>query len=72
MPLDLAANIDRGDAIQRFYCVGCHAERTQWRYPELSTRIAGDPMYFQIPEELTFQQVADLVAYLNRFRLKVP
>lgn len=73
IPSTLSANIDRGDSVHKFNtCSGCHAEKTLWHYNELSTRLPQSPMFFEIPNKLTYQDLADLVAYLNRFQLKVP
>ena len=72
VPADLDGNIDRGQTVQNFFCAGCHAETRLWRYVQLKSRIQAEPMYFQVPGDLSTQQVADLVAYLNRFQIRVP
>ena len=68
IPVSASANIDRGAIVQRLYCAGCHVERTMYKYDQLYPRITQDPMYIQVPQQVTQAQVYDLCAYLNRFR----
>lgn len=68
VPATLEANITRGRTAQDGYCTGCHIERTFYAFPVLRERIAQPPMFYdssRVPD----QTLADLVAYLNRFRI---
>lgn len=69
IPDYLEANISAGELVQLTHCEGCHGERTSWDYLSLLDRIPLAPMFFQIPTQITEQELADLTAYLNRGRL---
>lgn len=67
IPLNLSANVSRGRTVFSTSCVGCHIERNGRTFPQYREIIARSPMLFdesQIPN----QALADLVAYMNRFR----
>lgn len=69
IPAELEANIDTGENAHNFNgCSDCHGERTMWLYPQLEARIELEPMFILVPEDLSRQDLADIVAYLNRFR----
>jgi hypothetical protein len=63
IPAALSANVGRGQVIVQANC-SCHAEKTNRSFSTVKTRTAGTPMFFQF----TDPQIADIVAYLNRFR----
>ncbi|MCB0338441.1 MAG: hypothetical protein KDD53_02505, partial [Bdellovibrionales bacterium] len=63
----LSANIDSGAKVQSYNCLGCHEERLGYDFETLKSRIVKTPMFFQIPGEISLQELADLTAYLNRF-----
>ena len=68
IPLHLQANITQGRAVYETYCVGCHAERTNYTFPVVRESIKQSPMLYdesQIPDPT----LAHLIAYFNRFRL---
>lgn len=67
IPQHLSGNISIGRNIYLTNCVGCHIERNGRTFPQYRDIIARSPMLFdefQIPD----QELADLVAYMNRFR----
>lgn len=67
IPLNLSANVTRGRSVYTTNCVGCHIERNGRTFTQYREIIARSPMLFdesQIPN----QELADLVAYMNRFR----
>ncbi len=67
IPAGLAANITTGRGIYQTNCTGCHAERTNYTFPVVREKIKLSPMLFdeaQIPDA----QLAQIIAYLNRFR----
>lgn len=68
IPAGLSANIDRGKVVYDLNCTGCHAAKTGRPFTTLRTDIAKAPMDFD-SSEITDASLADLTAYLNRFRL---
>jgi hypothetical protein len=65
IPSSLSANKDSGLSVWNNECRVCHeSEHRNKRYSELVNLITEDPMYVSIPNS----QLANLVAYLNRFR----
>lgn len=67
IPPNLSANISRGRIVQQNKCTGCHVERVGWTFTAIRTNIKRPPMLFdeaQVPDPT----LADLIAYLNRFR----
>jgi hypothetical protein len=67
IPTTLEANISRGRTVQQNNCVGCHVERSLYTFTTLRVEIAESPMFFDL-ERMPDQALADLTAYLNRFR----
>lgn len=67
IPAGLPANVSQGRLVQDSTCTGCHAERTNWTFPNVRSRIALAPMYID-SNELPDTELAHLIAYLNRFR----
>ena len=73
IPSNLNASIDAGEVAHGLYsCAGCHLERTNRSFQNLEVALPASPMNFPIPDQISYQQLADLVAYLNRFQLEVP
>ena len=73
IPVNLDANIDAGEIAHNFHgCASHHAERTTWHYPQLESRIEQDPMFLLVPENVSYQELADITAYLNRFLTGIP
>ena len=73
IPTNLNANINAGFNAHEFQgCGDCHSERTNWHYQELEVRLEQDPMYILVPETVSYQELADITAYLNRFVAGVP
>lgn len=68
IPAGLSANIDRGKLVYELNCTGCHVAKTGYPFTALRTKIAVAPMDFD-SSEITDASLADLTAYLNRFRL---
>jgi len=66
IPSELNANIEAGLIIQNAEC-GCHGERNNRTFSQLRTAILGEPMFIG-ESEVPDQDLADLTAYLNRFR----
>lgn len=65
IPTQYTANVGTGSDIWVATCRGCHAsEKTNRTFPTITTRIAASPMFLT----LSGGQVANLTAYLNRFR----
>lgn len=67
IPSSLTANVSAGKAVQTAKCTGCHLERTGRSFLDIRNSIKRSPMLFdeaQIPDPM----LANLVAYLNRFR----
>ena len=67
IPSNLSANISAGRTVQQVKCTGCHVERTNYTFPVVREKIKQSPMLFD-EEQVPDQQLANLVAYLNRFR----
>ena len=67
IPSHLSANISLGRDVYQSYCVGCHIEQVNRTFPYIRTSIANPPMnYNEI--DLPDPELANLIAYLNRFR----
>lgn len=67
IPSSLTANVTAGKAAQAAKCSGCHLEKTGRTFMYVRTSIQRSPMLYdeaQIPDPM----LANLVAYLNRFR----
>lgn len=70
VPAHLSGNTTTGRALWNGYCAGCHtSEQGNRSFSNLRTAIAGEPMYYTTTE-ITDVQLANLVAFLNRFRLQ--
>lgn len=67
IPSNLSANVSRGQIIFQEYCTGCHMEQRNLTFPYYRNAIAGPPMSYN-ENDLPDQELADLVAWLNRFR----
>jgi hypothetical protein len=67
IPAGLSANIDRGKLVYDLNCTGCHAAKTGRPFTTLRSKIAEAPMDYD-SSEITDAALADLTAYLNRFR----
>jgi hypothetical protein len=64
IPSALSANSNQGKTLHQANCVGCHGEKTNRSFATIKSRIAAPPMSFTFADA----DVANLVAYLNRFR----
>lgn len=65
IPSSLSANKDRGKTVWDGECRACHSsEYRNKRYTDLVNLLPGAPMYIHLQSS----ELADLVAYLNRFR----
>lgn len=68
IPSNLNASIDAGLTVHNFNsCAGCHGEERNRTFSAYRTIIAGPEMGFSV-NDINDQQLADLTAYLNRFR----
>ena len=67
IPNDLNANVSRGRVVYQSNCIGCHEERLNYPFSSIDFNIRRPPMLFD-DAQISRQQRADLVAYLNRFR----
>lgn len=65
IPDSLNANISIGRTIHQQNCSGCHSEKLSRSYLTLVNILPLSPMYIT---NLSNQEIADLAAYLNRFR----
>ncbi len=65
IPSGIIGNITRGKSLSNSYCT-CHAERTNYAFPTIRSKIALPPMEFD-STQITDSMLADLTAYLNRF-----
>lgn len=66
IPSHLSGNVTAGKQVVTSFCTGCHQERIGWSYPAIDTAIRRSPMLYD-ESSISRQQLADLVAYLNRF-----
>lgn len=65
IPSSLTANIEKGRLVSNNNsCTGCHGEKTSRSYTNLAGILPAAPMYIQ----LSSQDLANLTAYVNRFR----
>jgi hypothetical protein len=67
IPSALTANLSVGRAVFTAKCTGCHVERSGRTFLDVRNSIRKPPMLYdevQIPDA----DLANLVAYLNRFR----
>lgn len=63
-----SANVDRGLDVYQNNCAGCHMEARNLTFPVYRESIKRSPMlYFE--DDIPDQELSDLTAYLNRFRL---
>jgi hypothetical protein len=67
IPSQLSGNVTTGKNVSRSFCSGCHSEKVNRTYPELDAAIRKSPMLYD-ESNMTRQELADIVAYLNRFR----
>ena len=67
IPSQLSGNVTTGKNVTRSFCSGCHSEKVNRTYPELDAAIRKSPMLYD-ESNMTRQELADIVAYLNRFR----
>ena len=67
IPTNLPANIFTGQTVYNNKCVGCHIERTNRTFTNLREETRQAPMYYD-ENTLTDPDLANLTAYLNRFR----
>lgn len=69
VPTQLSASANRGIATWNSKCFGCHqtspGSLRPNTFPAIKTRIQQSPMFFMIPDEVTEQEIADIVAYRN-------
>jgi hypothetical protein len=68
IPSGSSANVSRGKTVFQSFCAGCHSERTNRTYTYLDQSIRRSPMLYDDLQLSRPQQLADLTAYLNRFR----
>lgn len=67
IPSNLSANVSAGKIVSQSFCTGCHGERVGLSYQTIDSAIRRSPMLYD-ESAISRQQLADLVAYLNRFR----
>jgi hypothetical protein len=67
IPDSLSANVSRGKLVHDQQCVGCHAPKTNKSFSYLRTEIAKSPMFIDTTR-MPDATLADLTAYINRFR----
>ena len=67
IPLSLSANIFEGLERWQANCLGCHEERRKDTFAELRAAISQPPMYYTEPN-LSDETLADIMAYVSRFR----
>ncbi len=67
IPSNLSANVSAGKIVGQSLCTGCHGERVGLSYQTIDSAIRRSPMLYD-ESAISRQQLADLVAYLNRFR----
>lgn len=67
IPEGLPANLYQGKVVFDRHCVGCHEGQTNRTFPAYRTRTSQEPMFFT-EEVLPDEELANLTAYLNRFR----
>ena len=67
IPSEFSASIGGGRTVFQNNCVGCHVERTNRTFSNLRTNIARPPMFFD-SSSMPDSSLAELTAYLNRFR----
>ncbi len=67
IPAQLSGNVTTGKNVTRSFCSGCHSEKVNRTYPVLDAAIRKSPMLYD-ESNITRQELADIVAYLNRFR----
>jgi len=68
IPSGVTANVSRGKTVAQSFCTGCHSEKTNRTYSYLDQSIRSSPMLYDDSQLSRPQQLADLTAYLNRFR----
>jgi hypothetical protein len=66
IPSHLSGNVTAGKQVVASFCAGCHQERIGYSYPAIDSAIRRAPMLYD-ESSISRQQLADLVAYLNRF-----
>lgn len=66
IPSHLSGNVTAGKQVVTSFCAGCHQERIGYSYSAIDTAIRRAPMLYD-ESSISRQQLADLVAYLNRF-----
>lgn len=67
IPANLSGNISLGRDVYDTYCFGCHVERVNRTFPDLRYNTSRPPMNYD-STDLPDAELANLVAYLNRFR----
>lgn len=67
IPSNLSASISTGKTIHDINCKGCHAEKTNRSFNQLRISISASPMFFT-QQDIPDSALANLTAYLNRFR----
>lgn len=67
IPSNLSGNISRGLELVDGNCRGCHEERIGRTFTNIRSNISKPPMFFD-EVRMPDQDLADIVAYLNRFR----
>jgi len=67
IPVEYTANQDTGEVVFNYYCTGCHEPQLNRTFPIYRSMIAQSPMLYD-ETQISNQQLADLVAYLNRFQ----
>lgn len=69
VPSSLSASANKGISTWSSKCYGCHLSSPLFlrpnTFPAIKERIQQSPMFFRIPEEVTDQEIADIVAYRN-------
>ncbi len=63
----LSGSISAGRALHQAQCSGCHGEMLNRTFSQYRSLISAAPMFYS-QSEIPDQSLADLTAYLNRFR----
>lgn len=67
IPSNLSANVTTGKNLHGMLCSGCHSDKLGRSFNSLRNSISGSPMFFT-SSDVTDSELANITAYLNRFR----
>ena len=69
IPSNLSGNVSKGKTVHSTKCTGCHSEHTNLTFSQYRTWVGQFPMSYTT-SSLPDGELADITAYLNRFRLQ--